>query len=82
MINKDILKNRYNNLSSINSGYFECQLQVLDETDKAICFNTYNGHLDKEKRVWIAKSQIEILDLGSDAGVRYFIKNWLYSKLK
>lgn len=63
----------------------EIQLEVLAETDKAICFNTYSGHLDHTKKVWIPKSQIIIKDTECGDGTiikQYFVKNWLLSKLK
>lgn len=76
-------KERYNELNNSQSGYFECQMQVLKETDKAICFNKYAGYLNHEKPVWVPKSQMVILDLGkNEAGTRYFIKNWLYKNFK
>jgi len=76
-----MLSEKYQQLSSQNSGYFECQLPVINESEKAICFNAYKGHLDHIKNVWIPKSQCVIIDCGKDVGIRYFVKNWLYTKL-
>jgi hypothetical protein len=76
-------KDLYHTLSNSSSGFFECQLPVINETGKAICFDNYTGHLNHQKPVWIPKSQMEIVDgTGEGFGIRYFIKNWLYSKLK
>lgn len=76
-------QDQYRQLSESTSGYFECQLPTLNESEKAICFDADHSHLSNQHRgVWIPKSQMQILDLGKDVGVRYFIKNWLYSKLK
>jgi len=73
----------YKELSKQDSGYFECQLPVLHETDKAVLFDADNSHLiDQHRGIWMPKSQMQILDLGKDSGIRYFIKNWLYNKLK
>jgi hypothetical protein len=77
------VRDQYSELSRQDSGYFECQMSVLNETEKAICFDADNSHLSTQHRgVWVPKSQMEILDMGNDSGVRYFIKNWLYPKLK
>lgn len=80
----DRVHETYNSLSQQNSGYFECQLPVLNETEKAICFDADNSHLTNQHRgVWVPKSQMEILDMiEAGSGTRYFIKNWLYSKFK
>lgn len=73
----------YMALSMQTSGYFECQLPIISETEKAICFDTYSGYLNKEKRVWIPKSQIQIVSFSKDdCGKRYFIKKWLYRSLQ
>ena len=72
---------KYNELSNSKSGYFECQLPVITETEKAICFDSYNGYLNHNKQIWIPKSQCVILNLGIEIGTRYFIKNWLFNKL-
>lgn len=77
----DAVHTTYRRLSEQNSGYFECQLPVLHETEKAICFDADKSHLSNQHRgVWIPKSQMEILHMEVDT--RYFIKSWLYSKLK
>lgn len=77
------VKDQYNTLSLQTSGYFECQLPVLSETAKAIQFDADNSHLSTRNRgVWIPKSQMQILNMGEGVGIRYFVKNWLYSKLK
>jgi len=76
------VQDQYKALSLNTSGYFECQLPVMNETEKAIQFDAYAGHLDHSKGVWMPKSQMHILDMGKEGGTRYFIKNWLYSKLK
>ena len=63
----------------------EIQLPIISETDKAICFDTYAGHLDHVKKVWIPKSQMIIKDTICGVGTlikQYFVKNWLLSKLK
>ena len=74
---------QYRSLSANTAEYFECQLPVLSESEKAICFDADKSHLsDKHRGVWLPKSQIIILDLGKDSGIRYFVKNWLYSKVK
>lgn len=73
----------YNKLSDSNSGYIEIQLPVIQQSDKAICFDDDNSFLgNMQKKVWIPKSQVEIIDLGKDAGIRYFVKKWLYSKFQ
>lgn len=76
MTNQDL----YNIYDNPNSGYFEVQLSVISETEKAICFNTYYGDLNHIKKTWIPKSQMKIIDLGENAGTRYFIKNFLSNK--
>ena len=77
------LREQYNLLSANTAEYFECQLSVIDETAKAICFDACNGYLASSQRlVWLPKSQMVILDFGSDGGKRYFVKNWLYGKVK
>lgn len=74
---------QYRKLSANTTEYFECQLPVVAETEKAICFDADRGHLNKTKEVWLPKSQMVILDLGrNDGGIRYFVKNWLYPKIK
>lgn len=76
------VRKRYLELSLQDSGYFECQQPILSETEKAICFDTSRSWLsDQHKGVWIPKSQMIILDMGMDSGVRYFVKNWLYKSL-
>ena len=63
----------------------EVQLEVVNETDKAICFNNYSGHLNHVKNVWVPKSQMIIKDTECGDGTitkQYFVKNWLISKLK
>lgn len=70
-------------MSAKTNEYFECQMPVLNESEKAICFDADNSHLTNQHRgVWIPKSQMVIIDLNPDSGIRYFIKNWLYSKLR
>ena len=64
--------------------YQEIQLEVLQETEKAICFNAYAGYLDNIKKVWIPKSQMIIKDTICGDGTivkQYFVKNWLLHKL-
>jgi hypothetical protein len=69
------IKVKYDQLSRSDSGYFECQMPVLNETTKAICFDADNSHLSNQHRgVWIPKSQMHILDMGADSGVRYFVR--------
>lgn len=70
----------YEVLSKQDSEYIEIQLPIVGETEKAICFNSYNGYLEKEKKVWIPKSQMKIIEMGADSGIRYFVKKWLYTK--
>lgn len=72
----------YRSLNGANSGYTEIQLPVLAETEKAICFDNYTGYLNHTKPVWMPKSQMQIVDGGAEFGVRYFVKNWLITKLK
>ena len=63
----------------------EVQLPIVQETQNAICFNTYAGYCDMFKRVWIPKSQMIIKDTECGDGTlikQYFVKNWLLSKLK
>lgn len=74
-------KDTYRLLSADTANYFECQLPILNETEKAICFDTYTGYLANTRPTWIPKSQMRIVDLGKDSGIRYFVKNWLHSKL-
>lgn len=74
------IKAEYEALSRQDSEYIEIQLPVIGETEKAICFDTYTGYLPKEKKVWIPKSQMKIIEMGSDSGIRYFVKKWLYTK--
>lgn len=74
------IKSEYEALSRQDSEYIEVQLPVIGETEKAICFDTYNGYLPKEKKVWIPKSQMKIIEMGADSGIRYFVKKWLYTK--
>ena len=64
--------------------YEEVQLDIIAETDKAICFDTYSGHLNHIKKVWIPKSQMIIKDTECGDGTiikQYFVKTWLLSKL-
>ena len=76
------IQEQYRELSAKTAEYFECQMPVMNETEKAICFDADNSHLSNQHRgVWIPKSQMKILDMGADSGTRYFIKNWLYRKL-
>lgn len=78
------LQDQYREISS-DPNYFETQLPIICETEKAICFNIYSGHLPKEKAAWIPKSQMVIVKFGNgvgEIGDRYFVKNWLASKLK
>lgn len=65
---------------SNDKDYIEVQLEVIGETEKAICFNVYNGHLSgHEKKCWIPKSQTkEVTD--PDFGRRMFVKTWLATK--
>jgi hypothetical protein len=63
----------------------EVQLPIVQETQNAICFNTYAGYCDMYKKVWIPKSQMIIKDTECGDGTitkQYFVKNWLLSKLK
>lgn len=69
----------YRRLNNDNQ-YFECQLEIIAETEKAICFNNYRGYLPKKQGVWIPKSQMQFIE-HKDFGRRVFIKNWLLSKL-
>lgn len=62
----------------------EVQMEIISETEKAICFNTYSGHLDHIKKVWIPKSQMIIKDTicGDGSQIKqYFVATWLLSKL-
>lgn len=74
------ISTEYKVLSSHDSEYIEIQLPVIGETEKAICFDTYSGYLPKEKKAWIPKSQMKIINMGPDSGIRYFVKKWLYTK--
>lgn len=63
----------YKKMASMTDEYFECQLPVLNESEKAICFDSSSSDLTT-KGVWIPKSQMVIVDLRPDLGIRYFIK--------
>lgn len=82
-INTMTIQEQYRKLSANTAEYFECQLPILSESEKAICFDASKSHLSSNHRgVWLPKSQMVILDMGKDSGVRYFVKNWLYAKVK
>ena len=75
----EALHEEYRILSSKTSEWIEVQLPILAETEKAICFDSCRADFGSHA-VWIPKSQMRILDLGEDSGIRYFIKVWLYKK--
>jgi len=73
----------YSEMASKTAEYFECQMPILDQTEKAICFDASNSHLSSNHRkVWVPKSQMVIIPFEGDCDTRYFVKNWLYSKLQ
>lgn len=73
----------YKEMSAKTNEYFECQMPILNESEKAVCFDADNSHLSSQhKGVWIPKSQMVIIPFTGDCDTRYFIKNWLYTKLK
>lgn len=77
------VKEQYRKLSANTAEYFECQLPILAESEKAVCFDASQSHLStNHKGVWLPKSQMIILDMGEDSNFRYFVKNWLYAKIK
>ena len=74
-----------NQISMKSLQFEEVQLPIVQETQNAICFNTYAGYCDMYKKVWIHKSQMIIKDTECGDGTitkQYFVKNWLLSKLK
>ena len=71
----------YSELSKPNSGYFECQMPILAESAKAICFDADKTDSSHHRGVWIPKSQMQVINATVASDTRYFIKNWLYQKL-
>jgi len=78
--NKDSLA-LYRDLQSDVYNYIEIQSEVIAETEKAICFDFSRSDIG-QRPVWVPKSQMQIVELGSDSGIRYFIKVWLWNKIK
>ena len=78
--------NQYQKLSQHGSGYFEIQLPIIAETERAICFDNSRSDLGKPVPVWIPKSQMKVVEyeLAEDfifsqhSNNRHFAKNWLH----
>lgn len=70
----------YDDLSKDFNNWIEVQCNILSETNKAICFDLTTSDFGKKKFAWFPKSQMIILDLGNEAGIRYFVKTWIWNK--
>lgn len=44
------IQEQYRKLSANTAEYFECQLPILSESEKAICFDASNSHLSSNHR--------------------------------
>lgn len=64
-------------------GYHQIQSKVIQETEKAICFNLNRSWIHEGNLTWIPKSQmiIETMSLpNGDVDRIFYVKEWLWKK--